>query len=96
MKFLTDQTLLYWITGFVALACYWMMKPKDSEAITIKNVILSALLVFLGLALGVTLQGTDPGGMAITYAVTMGLSGGSTVKTFADRKAVKAAKHAEG
>jgi multidrug transporter EmrE-like cation transporter len=87
MKFLTDPNALYWITGAVALAAYWLMKPKGSDGINAKNIVLSVLLVFLGLAMGAFVQGTDPGGMAIAYAVTTGLAGGTTVKTVAERKA---------
>lgn len=87
MKFLTDPSYLYWITGAIALAAYWFAKPKGDATINARNIIYSALMVFIGLAIGSFSQGTDPGGMAIAYAVTTGLAGGTTVKSVADLRA---------
>ena len=84
MDFLTNPDKLYWITGFVALVLYWISKPKGEESLNLKNVGYSALTTFLALAVGSATAGDDPGGMSIMYALTTGISAGTTVKTIAD------------
>lgn len=88
-SFLTDAKTLYWIVGYVALTVYWVGKTKGDPTVNAKNVLLSVLLNFLGLAMGDFLSGTDPGGLTIAYAVSTGLAGGTTVKTVAERRAPK-------
>jgi len=89
MNILTNQTLMYWVVGAIALGYYWLSKKKGDPQVNGKNIALSACAVFIGLAIGAFLQGADPGALPIAFAASTGLAGGSTVKGIADARANK-------